>query len=158
MQSNNGERRMARIMIVDDDPDCLYTIKQALELMDNEYEIIIAHSGIECLELLKTNDLPDLILLDIMMPEMSGWETIKNIQQNKSWRDIPVAFLTSRTDDVAKKTGNFLAEDYIVKPFVMEDLKERIEKILKKTGRFHKDDIQKKIDKVLSSSGRLKST
>jgi CheY-like chemotaxis protein len=156
MQSNIGERRMTKIMVVDDDPDCLYTIKQALELTDHEYEIITAHSGVECLELLKTNDLPDLILLDIMMPEMSGWETIKNIQQNKLWRDIPVAFLTSRTDDVAKKTGNFLAEDYIVKPFVIEDLTERIEKILKKTGRFHKDDVRKKIDKVLSSSGRLK--
>jgi len=145
-----------KIMIVDDDPDCLTSVKQALEMMDDDYKVLLANSGTECLELLKNNEVPDLILLDIMMPKMSGWETLKNIQENFKWKDIPVVFLTSRTDDIAKKTGSFLAEDYIIKPFVIEDLKKRIDTVLKKTGRFQKDDIKKRINNVLASSNQSK--
>lgn len=142
-----------KIMVVDDDPDCLYSVKQALKIIDEDYQIISANSGSDCLKLLKNNQIPDLILLDIMMPEMSGWETLKSIQENEKWKDIPVVFLTSRTDDIAQKTGSFLAEDYITKPFDIEDLKKRIDKVFKNTGRFQKDDIRKRIDKVLEGSG-----
>lgn len=121
-----------KIMIVDDNPDFLLSIKKALKFMNNDYEITCASDGIRCLNLLKNNDIPDLILLDIMMPKMSGWETFKNIQENPLWKNIPVIFLTARTDDVAVKTGSFLADDFIEKPFKIEDLKDRIEKVLKK--------------------------
>ena len=143
-----------KIMVVDDDPGCLETVKQALEMLDDEYKVISVSSGIKCLELLNNDEIPDLILLDIMMPEMSGWETLKNIQQNLKWKDIPVVFLTARTDDIAQKTGSFLAEDYITKPFNIEDLQKSIDKVLKKTGRFQKEDIRKRIDKVLSDSNQ----
>ena len=143
-----------KIMVVDDDPGCLESVKQALEMLDDEYKVISVSSGKKCLELLKNNEIPDLILLDIMMPEMSGWETLKNIQQNLKWKDIPVVFLTGRTDDIAQKTGSFLAEDYIIKPFNIEDLQKSIDKVLKKTGRFQKEDIRKRIDKVLSDSNQ----
>ena len=66
------------------------------------------------------------------MPEMSGWETLKILQENASWKDIPVVFITARTDDFAKNTGNFLAMDYIEKPFDIEDFKKRINKVLEK--------------------------
>ena len=119
-----------KIMAVDDDPDCLQSIKQALEYTNSDYDVICVPSGTQCLESLKNNEIPDLILLDIMMPEMSGWETLKNIQENLSWREIPVVFLTSRTDKIAKNTGKFLAADYIEKPFDIDDLKKRIAKVL----------------------------
>ena len=119
-------------MVVDDDPDDLQSIKQMLENMDDEYKVTCASSGVRCLKLLENNEIPDLILLDIMMPEMSGWETLKILQENSSWRDIPVVFITARTDDFAEEAGNFLAMDYIEKPFDIEDFKKRIDEVLEK--------------------------
>jgi DNA-binding response OmpR family regulator len=71
-----------------------------------------------------------LILLDIMMPGMSGWEVFKSLRENPSWEKIPVVFLTARTDNIAKNAGSFLGNDYIEKPFKLPELKERIDKIL----------------------------
>jgi DNA-binding response OmpR family regulator len=65
-----------------------------------------------------------------MMPELSGWKTFDLIKGNDSWKNIPIVFLTARTDNVAKNAGGFLGEDYIEKPFEIKDLKERIDKIL----------------------------
>jgi len=70
--------------------------------------------------------------LDIMMPEMSGWETFDKIKGNQNWGNIPVIFLTARTDNIAKKAGGFLGDDYIEKPFKIDELIKRIEQILKK--------------------------
>ena len=126
-------------MIVDDDQNTLQTLKQSLEYMNADYKVTCASNGMQCLELLKNNEIPDLILLDIMMPKMSGWETFKNLKGNPLWKDIPVFFLTARTDRVAENAGSFLAAEYIQKPFDIEDLKIRIDKILKNTGNIGKE-------------------
>ncbi|UCD13755.1 MAG: response regulator [Thermoplasmatales archaeon] len=122
---------MKKIMVVDDNPDHLHSIKQTLEKMGDDYKVTCVSSGTRCIRSLENNEIPDLILLDIMMPEMSGWEILKILQENSLWKDIPVVFLTARTDDIAKSAGKFLAADYIEKPFDIEDLKERIDKALK---------------------------
>jgi len=121
-----------KVMIVDDDPGVIYTVKNGIEGLDKDYEITTVKSGQDCLNLLKDNKIPDLILLDIMMPEMSGWETYNKIKENNIWKNIPVVFLTARTDRIAKEAGGFLGDDYIEKPFKVPELKERIDKILKK--------------------------
>ncbi len=121
-----------KVMIVDDDPGVIYTVKNGIEGLDKDYEITTVKSGQDCLNLLKDNKIPDLILLDIMMPEMSGWETYNKIKENNIWKNIPVVFLTARTDRIAKDAGGFLGDDYIEKPFKVPELKERIDKILKK--------------------------
>ena len=125
-----GEKMMKKIMVVDDNLDVILSIKSGLE-DSAEYKVIGAESGGKCLELLEV-EMPDLILLDIMMPEMSGWKTFDKIRENFSWRTIPVVFLTARTDSVAKNAGSFLGEDYIEKPFEIKNLKERIDEILNK--------------------------
>ena len=117
-----------KIMIVDDNPDIILSIKNGLEVVAGDYEIIGVESGEKCLELLET-ETPDLILLDIMMPEMSGWETFDKLKENASWGKIPVVFLTARTDKVAKNAGGFLGDDYIEKPFEIAELKRRIDEI-----------------------------
>ena len=118
-------------MLVDDEKDQIFTIKTALEdKYGKEYEVISAYSGAECFKLLKNNEIPHLILLDIMMPEMSGWEVFNKLKANKSWKDIPVVFLTARTDEIAENAGGFLGDDYIEKPVKAEELKIRIDKIL----------------------------
>ena len=120
-------------MMVDDEEDQTFGIKIVLEdSYGDEYEVIPAHNGAECFELLKNNEIPDLILLDIMMPEMSGWRVFDKLKDNPLWKDIPVIFLTARTDKIAEKAGEFLGEDYIEKPVNAEELKNRIDKILKK--------------------------
>jgi len=117
-----------KIMIVDDNLDVILSIKNGLE--DSvEYKVIGAESGGKCLELLEV-EMPDLILLDIMMPEMSGWETYDRIKENEVWRKIPLVFLTARTDKIARDAGDFLGEDYIEKPFEINNVMERIDKIL----------------------------
>jgi len=119
------------VMVVDDDPSIIYTVKQGLEGSYPDYKVITAEDGRECLDMLGKRQIPDIILLDIMMPDMSGWETLDKIKKNPSWRNIPVVFLTARTDRVAKDAGGFLADDYIEKPFKIPELKQRIDKVLK---------------------------
>lgn len=124
---------MTKIMFVDDEEDQIFGIKTALEdTYGDEYEVIPARNGAECFELLKNNELPDIILLDIMMPEMSGWTVFDTLRDNPLWKDIPVVFLTARTDRIAEGAGRFLGEDYIEKPVETEELKNRIDKILEK--------------------------
>jgi len=116
-----------KVLIVDDDIGVTYTVKNGL---GNDYDVTAVNSGKQCFEFLENDQIPNLILLDIMMPDMSGWEVHKRIRENPSWKNIPIIFLTARTDQVAKNAGGFLAEDYIEKPFKIPELKNRIEKIL----------------------------
>jgi len=119
------------ILTVDDEQDVIYTIKLGLEKLDKEIRVIGANSGKECLEILKNEKKPDIILLDIMLPDMSGWQILEKIKRSKEWNGIPIIFLTARIDTVAKRAGGFLAEGYIEKPFEIPDLKDRIDAILK---------------------------
>jgi len=120
-----------KILTVDDEQDIIYTVKHGLEKLDPDFQVNYVDSGQKCFELLEKNEIPDLILLDIMMPDMTGWEVLKKLKENPTWEKIPIIFLTARTDRVAEKAGGFLAEDYIEKPFKVEELKERIERVLK---------------------------
>jgi len=118
------------ILVVDDESSVAYTVKTGLESLDDSYNVITLNGGKECLQYLKNNQKPDIILLDIMMPEMTGWETYDKIKENSSWNSIPIIFLTARTDEIARRTGNFLAEDYIEKPAKIPEIKQRIDTIL----------------------------
>lgn len=124
---------MKKIMLVDDEKDQIFSIKTGFEQeYPNEYEIIGVESGKKCIELLEKNIEPDLILLDIMMPEMDGWEVFDKIKANQLWRKIPIIFLTARSDGLAKSAGSMIADDYIEKPIDLQELKIRIDNVLKK--------------------------
>ena len=119
---------MKKIIIVDDEPDVIYSIKEGL---GNNYNIKSSTNGKQLFEILESYT-PDLILLDIMMPEMNGWQIIKKLKQNEKMKNIPIIIITARKDKIAEKAGRFYAEDFIEKPFSMIDLKNRIEKIFLK--------------------------
>ena len=124
---------MKNILYVDDKKDQIFYLKTAFEdLYGKEYQIIPAESGKKCLEILEKKIIPDLILLDIMMPDMNGWEVFDKLKANPLWKKIPVVFLTARTDGFAEETGEFIADDYIKKPIDVKELKIRIENVLKK--------------------------
>jgi DNA-binding response OmpR family regulator len=119
------------ILVVDDEPDILLTVSQMLEM--SGYTVIQAKDGVECIN--KLNELevvPDLVLLDIMMPDVSGWDVAAKIKENPQWTKIPIIFLTAKGDVMSVGLGKLTSEDYIVKPFNVTDLKERIDKILNK--------------------------
>lgn len=124
-----------KVMVVDDDPDNNISIKAGLEEMDKNIEVLCADSGKECMDMLKNNKVPDIILLDIMMPELCGWEVIGMIKKNEEWKKIPIVFLTARTDVMAKNAGDFLGDDYIEKPYDLEELKKKIDKLLDKKSK-----------------------
>jgi len=122
-----------KIMVVDDEPDILFTVGQVLET--SGYEVIKVKNGKECIDKLnELQDVPDLVLLDIMMPEISGWDVAAKIKENPAWKEIPIVFLTAKGDIMSIGMGNLTAEDYIVKPFDIKDLKERVNKILNKSS------------------------
>ena len=115
------------IFIVDDVPENIQIALSHLKELDCEFAY--ATSGEQALERIKAAH-PQLILMDVMMPEMTGWETYDRIKENEAWRKIPLVFLTARTDKIARDAGDFLGEDYIEKPFELDNIMERIDKIL----------------------------
>jgi CheY-like chemotaxis protein len=124
---------MKKIILVDDEKDQIYFIKTSFEsLYGKDYLIIPAESGEKCFELLERQELPHLILLDIMMPKMNWWEVFDRIRANPVWKDIPIIFLTARTDEFAEHAGALIADDYIKKPIEIKELKAHIDTILKK--------------------------
>jgi CheY-like chemotaxis protein len=109
-----------RVMVVDDEYFIGELIKMRLEVIG--YEVDIAESGQQCLDMLAKKSV-DCILMDVMMPAMSGWETTKLIKADEKLKSIPVIFLTalSRHEDhlKAQEVGG---DDYISKPFEIQDL------------------------------------
>ena len=118
-----------KILMVDDEPRVLYTVKNGLELIDDSYDVRTVESGKACFKELEQYK-PDLILLDINMPEMSGWLVYDKIRDNEEWTKIPIIFLTARTDQIAKNFGGFMAEDYIEKPVDIKELKKRVDQLI----------------------------
>ena len=118
----------AKILLIDDEPDILEVIRFRLER--EGYRMFTAMSGEEGLQLAEA-ELPDLILLDIMMPKMKGRDVCACLKANPKTQHIPVIFLTAlNLADHIKAGMDLGAEDYIVKPFEPALLKERITVIL----------------------------
>ena len=112
------------IFLVDDEPTNLFVGQAVLE---DHYDVLSLRSGAGLLKALEKT-MPDLILLDIDMPEMDGFETMRLLKNNPETVSIPVIFLTARTDDDSRSTGLFLgAVDYLLKPYDPPRLMERIE-------------------------------
>jgi CheY-like chemotaxis protein len=116
------------VLIVDDDPDALYTLDEIVQSCD--CRTILAKDGYECLKVLEEKT-PDLILLDIMMPVMDGFQTLKKIRSNKKWDNIPVFAVTAKAmiDDkgIIMKYG---FDDYIFKPVNPGMLAFKLKKLL----------------------------
>jgi DNA-binding response OmpR family regulator len=119
-----------KIIVVDDDEIYLTMIETILK---DKYEVITAKSGKDALGYFLKGIIPNLILLDVLMPELDGWETFNRLKAISFLQDVPIVFLTavigSAEAEHARKIG---AADYITKPFETDDLLNRIEKILDK--------------------------
>jgi DNA-binding response OmpR family regulator len=117
-----------KILLVDDEEDILDFLELILE--EQGYSIIKANSGSEALLAAQMHH-PELILLDIMMPEMDGWEVLKLLKADEEVAHIPVAMLTARTEMKDKIQGlQEGAIDYICKPFATKELLDKLQIIL----------------------------
>jgi CheY-like chemotaxis protein len=132
-----------KVLIVDDE----YTIRELVDLtLDPDYAVIKAVNGDEALE--KVKELPDLIILDIMMPKMDGYEVCRRIKADDKTKDIPVIMLTAKhaLDDL-KEAIRADCDEYITKPFEPELLKKRVDAYLA-------PDSKKRIERKLFQFGK----
>ena len=110
------------LMVVDDNKDILFNLKLMLEA--NNYEVEIANRGKKALKILSSlKKIPDVIISDIMMPEMNGYEFFSSVSSHPQWNRIPFLFLTAKSTPEDIRLGKILGvDDYITKPFKKEDL------------------------------------
>ncbi len=116
-----------RILVVDDEPDLVHAVRLYLEM--EGYLVFAASNGYEALEKVREK-LPDLVVLDVMMPEMDGFETLKRIREA---HHVPVIMLTVRGEEADKVRGLRMgADDYVTKPFSQRELLSRIQAVLRR--------------------------
>ncbi len=119
-----------KILIVDDELSILVPLKFLLE--KNNYDVDLAQSGKDALDRIALSP-PDLILLDIMLPDLDGYEIFQMIRENSDWDDIKVIYLSAKNRDVDIAKGlNLGADAYVTKPFSNADLMNKVRTLLKK--------------------------
>ncbi len=116
------------VLIVDDEPNIVIPIEFLME--QNGYSVLVAGSGEEALEIIAKYE-PDLILLDIMLPGIDGYEVCEIIRLSPKWQKMKIIFLTAKGRDVDMAKGMVLGADaYIIKPFSNVDILENVRKLL----------------------------
>jgi DNA-binding response OmpR family regulator len=139
------------ILIVDDTPE---NLKMLYKILRYDYEVLGASGGEEALRLMKSTQ-PDMVLLDVMMPEMSGFEVCRHIKADESIQDIPVIFITALTEEPDETQGFELgAVEYITKPFKPAILRHRINTHLKLKAQ--RDELAEKNAKLTEALAQVK--
>jgi CheY-like chemotaxis protein len=121
------------ILIVDDDPDIIEGILAILE--SQPYRLATARDGKQCMEIVK-QEVPDLLILDLLMPRMDGWGVIREMHSEPRYANVPIMILTTVVEDASRRryeleTGRGMnVQDYVQKPAKPADLIQRIEKLL----------------------------
>jgi len=129
---------MSEILVVDDDRDVAQSIELALRRRG--FRVTLAHSGVEALKLLHRYR-PDLVLLDVLMPGMSGIEVCRRLRADENTADLPVIFLTARGQERDRIEGLRVgADDYLGKPFNLEELILRVKAVLRRAKKEPKEE------------------
>ena len=128
-----NSKNQKKLLLVDDDPNLILLVKDYLEFRG--YEVVTAENGREALEIL-ASELPDMIICDIMMPEMDGYGFVAELRKQNQASWIPVLFLSAKGQSQDRIKGlNLGADVYMVKPFEPEELVAQVESSLKQSGR-----------------------
>ena len=122
--------KLKSILCVEDEPEMIDLMR--LILGRRGFEVRGAAGGIEGLRMIR-EDLPDLVLLDLMMPDMDGWEVYQQMKADEKTRHIPVIVVTAKAQSIDKVLGLHIAkvDDYLAKPFSPQDLLSSVERVLK---------------------------
>lgn len=120
-----------RVVYIEDEPEMIDLVR--LVLSRKHFEVIGANGGREGLDMVR-KILPDVVLLDLMMPDMDGWDVYQQLKSAEATRYIPVIVVTAKAQNIDKVLGLHIAkvEDYIAKPFSPQELVESLEKVLRK--------------------------
>jgi DNA-binding response OmpR family regulator len=123
------ENKPIKVVCVEDEPEMIDLI--SLILGRKGYEVIGAHGGLAAFDVILENE-PDIILLDLMMPDMDGWEVYQKVKADSELKDIPVVVVTAKAQSIDKVLGLHIAkvEDYISKPFSPQELINSVEQVL----------------------------
>ncbi len=118
---------MSRILVVDDDPGIVKLVRTYLEQVG--FEVAVAYDGKKAMQIAR-NDRPDLVILDLMLPEMDGWDVCRALRKES---DVPIIMLTARVEESDKLIGLELgADDYVTKPFSPRELVARVRSVLRR--------------------------
>ncbi|MBI1794306.1 MAG: response regulator [Chloroflexi bacterium] len=124
---------MAKILIAEDEPDIRELV--AFTLRFAGHEVVAASNGEEAVQL-AAREFPDLILMDVRMPRMTGYDACRAMKANSELKDIPVVFLSAKGQESEIQTGlEAGAEEYLLKPFAPDQLTDRVRAILSKFGK-----------------------
>ncbi|WP_395633659.1 response regulator transcription factor [Flavobacterium sp.] len=119
---------MRKILIVDDEPNIVMSLEYTFK--KNNFEVFIARDGQEALEILQ-NQLPDVIILDVMMPLVDGFETLEQIKKNEKLQHCKVMFLSAKNKESDIEKGMALGADaYLTKPFSIKKVVEQVNELL----------------------------
>ena len=121
------DKKSKKILVVDDDPVVVKLVSELLKTRG--FEVLTAADGIDCMVLVK-NQRPDLIVLDIMMPEVNGYDVCHNIKFNKDYKEIPILLLTVRDQELDPRIGQMMGIEYMHKPLDREDMFRKINHLL----------------------------
>jgi response regulator RpfG family c-di-GMP phosphodiesterase len=145
-----AETKKNKLLFVDDIPT---NIKVLLEVLKDDYKIIFAQNGAEAVKLAVKSQ-PDLILLDIMMPDMDGYAVCKKLKNNPETSDIPIIFATALDEEEDETKGFDLgAVDYITKPFSLPIVKARIKTHLEL--KLRRDQLRQQAEELAAANERL---
>jgi DNA-binding response OmpR family regulator len=117
------------ILVVDDNPDIIETVQEIFEAKYPESKVEGAISGPLALKKM-SESAPDVVLLDIMMPDMDGWAVASRMHEDENLRNIPIIYLTAKADQLSQMMGDISSEDYIFKPFRADDIVSRVKSVL----------------------------
>lgn len=122
-----------KVLVVDDEENIVELIRMNLE--SSGYEVIDAYTGMEAIT--KTNSLiPDLILLDLMLPDIDGLQLCQMLRLNEQTKDIPIIMITAKSEESDKVKGLYMgADDYITKPFGIRELEARVKTVLRRADK-----------------------
>jgi two-component system response regulator VicR len=116
-----------KILVVDDEPDIVKLAKT--KLVSEGFDVVVAYNGEEALEKVSVEN-PDLIILDVMMPRMDGWEVARRLRSMEATRDIPIMMLTARGLGEKPEEGLARVDEYFAKPFSPRELAKVVRNLL----------------------------
>lgn len=126
-----AEAQTRKVVVVEDEPEMIDLMR--LILSRKGFEVVGANGGVRGLETIRAEK-PDIVLLDLMMPEMDGWQVYQQLKADPNTENIPVVVVTAKAQNIDKVLGLHIAkvDDYISKPFSLQELVDRVEEVLKR--------------------------
>ena len=120
--------KLKKILVVDDDRSITTMLESLLSAAG--YTVLVAYDGLDAMVKVKSH-LPDVIILDVMMPEINGYDVCSNLKFDEQYKHIPIIVLTSREQELDQRIAKFMGIDYMQKPIDRKALLEKIQNVLK---------------------------